>query len=323
MGVRPGLQWVAPPIGSWRSAGDSQEVREQRDLIGRDTGLQVRMLLTLGLLGALYVALGAAIFAAGAGMVTMGLVLAAMALGQLWLSEKLALRAMHARVVSEQEAPGLHAIVARLAIQADLPKPAVAVSDLQVPNAFALGRSPKHATVCATTGLLQLLERSELEAVLAHELAHVKNRDVALMTMASFFASVAALVGQMAAFGGFSGRDREGGNAVIVVVLVSLAVYAISYVLMLALSRYREFAADRGAALLTGRPSALAAALLKLQKAGEHAPERDLREVAGMQAFFIVPGRFGGALGRLLSTHPPLEQRVERLGTLEARMQNA
>ena len=166
------------------------------------------MLITLSLLALLYVVLGGVIIAAGGGLAVMVVLLGAMALGQLWLSERLALRAMHARVVSVQDAPGLHALIERLAIQADVPMPRIAISDLPVPNAFAMGRSPKHATVCATAGLLQILERNELEGVLAHEIGHIRNRDVALMTMASFFASLAALVGQVAAFGGL-GRDRD------------------------------------------------------------------------------------------------------------------
>jgi heat shock protein HtpX len=259
------------------------------------------------------------IIAAGGGLVVMVALLGAMALGQLWLSERLALRAMHARVVSAQDAPGLHALVERLAIQADVPMPRIAISDLPAPNAFAMGRSPKHATVCVTTGLLHLLERNELEAVLAHEIGHIRNRDVALMTMASFFASLAALVGQVAAFGGLGGRDRDSGPALAVILLVSIAVYVISYFLMLALSRYREYAADRSAALFTGRPSALASALRRL----ESAPQQDLRQVASMQAFFIVPPRAAGALSRLFATHPPTEERIARLAQMESRLQAA
>src|SRR4051812_25302568 len=182
------------------------------------------MLITLSLLGLLYVVLGAVIIAVGGGLVVMVVLLGAMALGQLLLSERLALRAMHARVVSAQDAPGLHALVERLAIQADVPMPRVAISEIEAPNAFAMGRSPRHATVCVTTGLLHTLERAELEAVLAHEIGHIKNRDVALMTMASFFASLAAMVGQVAAFGGI-GRDRDSGPGIAVILLVSVLVY--------------------------------------------------------------------------------------------------
>jgi heat shock protein HtpX len=277
------------------------------------------MLITLSLLALLYVVLGGVIVAAGGGLVVMVAFLGAMAFGQLVLSERLALRAMHARVVSAQDAPGLHALVERLAIQADVSMPRIAISDLPVPNAFALGRSPKHATVCVTTGLLHLLERNELEAVLAHEIGHIRNRDVALMTMASFFASLAALVAQVAAFGGLGGRERDSGPGIAVILLVSIAVYVISYFLMLALSRYREFAADRSAALFTGRPSALASALRRL----EAAPQQDLREAASMQAFFIVPPRARGTLSRLFATHPPTEERIARLAQMESRLQAA
>lgn len=281
------------------------------------------MLITVSLLALLYVALGGVILAAGGGLAVMVAFLGVMALGQLWLSERLALRAVHAQVVSARDAPGLHALVERLAIQADVPMPRLAVSELPIANAFAIGRSPKHATVCVTAGLLKLLERNELEAVLAHEIAHIRNRDVALMTLASFFASLAALVGQFAAFGGLAGRQRDGGPALIVVLLVSIAVYFLSYFLMLALSRYREFAADRGAALFTGRPSALASALRRLESAATLAPQRDLREVASMQAFFIVPARATSAVSRLFATHPPTEQRIERLARMEAHLQQA
>src|SRR5690349_15474774 len=279
------------------------------------------MLITLSLLALLYVVLGGVIIAAGGGLAVMVVLLAGMALGQLWLSERLALRAMHARVVSAQDAPGLHALVARLAIQADVPMPRIAISDLPVPNAFAMGRSREHATVCVTEGLLQLLERNELEAVLAHEVGHIRNRDVALMTMASFFASLAALVAQVAAFGGLGGRGRDGGPGLAVILLVSVAVYLLSYFLMLALSRYREFAADRSAALFTGRPSALASALRRLEAAP--APQQDLREAASMQAFFIVPLRGRGTLSRLFATHPPTEERIARLARMESRLQAA
>jgi heat shock protein HtpX len=273
------------------------------------------MLITLSLLALLYVVLGGVIIAAGGGLAVMVVLLAAMAFGQLVLSERLALRAMHARVVSAQ-----HALVERLAIQADVPMPRVAISDLPIPNAFAMGRSPKHATVCVTSGLLQLLERNELEGVLAHEIGHIRNRDVALMTMASFFASLAALVGQFAAFGGL-GRERDGGPGLAVILLVSIGVYFISYFLMLALSRYREFAADRSAALFTGSPSALASALRRLQTAGERAQQQDLRQVGAMQAFFIVPPAVGRSVTRLLATHPPTEERIARLARMESRLQ--
>ena len=289
--------------------------------MSRDLGLQVRMLLTMFLLGLLYVALVAALLAAGTGMVTMLLVVAGLAIAQLTLSDKLALRAIGAREVSPADAPGLHAMVERLCVQADLPKPRIAVAPTPVPNAFAMGRSPRSAVVCATSGILDLLEPHELEAVMAHELAHVKHRDVLIMTVASFFASIAAMVLQFGVlFGG--GRDRDNGQpAFVVVLLVSAVVYAVSFVLMLALSRYREFVADRGAAIVTGRPSALASALIKLSDGMQRVPQRDLRAAGELNAFFIVPARAKGTLRTLFSTHPPVEQRLAALARMEADLQ--
>src|SRR5919204_3330653 len=233
----------------------------QHTQFGRDPGLQARMLLTMFLLGALYVVFIAVLLAAGAGVITMVVVIAALSLAQLFLSDKLGLAAMGAKVVSPQEAPGLHAMIERLCIQADLPKPKVAVADTDVPNAFAMGRSQKSATVCCTTGIMRTLSPSELEGVMAHELSHVKHRDVLIMTIASFFASLAAIITQ---FGFFFGGDSDDNPSFAIVLLVSFAVYIISFFLMMALSRYREFAADRGAAVITGRPSALASALLRI-----------------------------------------------------------
>ena len=210
------------------------------------------MLVTLFLLGLLYVAFAAVLFSAGAGVGVMVVVIGALTLSQLFLSDKLALKSMGAKEVSPEEAPGLHAMIERLCIQADLPKPKIAVADTSVPNAFAMGRSPKNATVCATTGIMRTLSPAELEGVMAHELAHVKNRDVLIMTVASFFASVAAMIMQFAFFFGGHGDGDDGAPAFLVVLAVSFAVYIISFFLMLALSRYREFAADRGAAVITG-----------------------------------------------------------------------
>jgi heat shock protein HtpX len=293
-------------------------VARQRTSFGRDTGLQARMLVTMFLLGLLYVGFAGAMFAAGAGAVTMLVVIGALTLAQLFLSDKLALRAMGAKEVSPEEAPGLHAMIERLCIQADLPKPKIAVADTDVPNAFAMGRSQKSATVCATTGIMRTLSPSELEGVMAHELSHVKNRDVMIMTIASFFASVASMMTQFALF--FGGGDDE-TPAGIVIFLVSALVYVLSFMLMLALSRYREFAADRGAALTTGRPSALASALVKISSSMQQVPTRDLREAEAMNAFFIVPASVKGSLRTLFATHPPMEQRIARLQQLEAQLQ--
>src|SRR5919112_1419255 len=254
----------------------------------RDPGLQARMLLTMFLLGALYVAFVGVLLASGVNGVTIAIIAGGLAAFQLFGSDKLALHAMGAREVTPAEAPELHAMVERLCIQADLPKPKVAVAQTEMPNAFAIGRSQKSATVCATTGIMKLLSPAELEGVMAHELTHVKNRDVMIMTIASFFASVASIILQFGFFFGGSSSDDEDGPGFFVVILVSLAVYVISFFLMMALSRYREFVADRGAALITGRPSALASALRKLSSGMERLPQQDLRVANELSAFFIA-----------------------------------
>jgi heat shock protein HtpX len=297
------------------------EMARQRTSFGRDTGLQARMLFTLFMLGLLYTALVVALLAAGAGIAIMVLVIGGLMLAQLFLSDKLALRAMGAREVSPEEAPGLHAMIERLCIQADLPKPKIAVADTPVPNAFAMGRSQKSAVVCATTGIMNTLQPHELEGVMAHELAHVKNRDVLIMTVASFFASIAAMITQFGFFFGFGSDDENPG--ILVVLLVSFVVYILSFFLMLALSRYREFAADRGAALTTGRPSALASALMRISGAMERVPQQDLRAAGQMNAFFIVPTSVKSAVQTVFSTHPPMEKRIERLQGLESELQGA
>ena len=284
---------------------------------GRDTGLQVRMAVTLFLLGALYVVLVVALLGSGVNGVTVALIAGGLAALNLFASDKLALAAMGARVVTPEQAPQLHAMIERLCVQADLPKPKVAVAQTQMPNAFALGRSPKSATVCATTGIMELLSPAELEGVMAHELTHVQNRDVLVMTLAGFFATIAAYIVQFGFFFGGSSDDDE-NPSFLVLFLVSLAVYVISFFLMQALSRYREFAADRGAALITGRPSALASALVKISSGMQRIPQQDLRNTGELQAFFISPvGRIGG----LFSTHPPMEKRIAALQRLEAQLQ--
>ena len=277
------------------------------------------MLLTLFLLGLLYVVFIAVLATAGAGVITILVVMGGLSLAQLFFSDKLALRSMGAKEVSPEEAPGLHAMIERLCIQADLPKPRIAVADTSVPNAFATGRSQKSATVCATTGIMRTLSPSELEGVMAHELSHVKHRDVLIMTIASFFASLASIMLQFGFF--FGGGDSDENPSFLVILLVSALVYVLSFFLMMALSRYREFAADRGAAIVTGRPSALSSALVKISGAMQTVPQRDLREVEGMNAFFIVPASVKGSLKSILSTHPPMEKRIERLQELERQLQ--
>jgi heat shock protein HtpX len=294
---------------------------------GRDPGLQVRMLITMFLLGLVYAVLIAVLIAAGTGAVTVAVIAAALFAVQLFTSDKIALYSMGARAVGPGDSPQaqrLHAIIERLCIQANLPKPHVAIAQTPMPNAFAVGRSPKSATVCATSGILELLNDSELEGVLGHELTHVQNRDVMVMTVASFFASIASFIVQMGFwFGGaFNDRDRDSGPAFIVVILVSAVVYIVSWVLLQALSRYREFAADRGSAILTGRPSALISALMKISGTMERIPQRDLRAASGeLAAFYIFPPKAKQTVATLFSTHPPLEARIAALQRLEAQLQ--
>jgi heat shock protein HtpX len=267
----------------------------------------------------LYVAFIVVLLQAGAGLVTVVVVMGGLSLAQLFFSDKLALSAMGAKEVSPQEAPGLHAMIEKLCIQADLPKPRIAVADTDVPNAFAVGRSQKSAAVCATTGIMRTLSPSELEGVMAHELSHVKHRDVLIMTIASFFASLAAIIMQFGFF--FGGGDSDDNPSFIVILLVSFVVYIVSFFLMMALSRYREFAADRGAAVITGRPSALSAALVKISTAMQRVPTHDLREAERMNAFFIVPTSVKSSVRTLFSTHPPMEKRIARLQQLESQLQ--
>jgi heat shock protein HtpX len=286
----------------------------------RDAGLQSRMLLTMFLLGALYVAFVGVLFAAGVQGFMILLIAGGFAALQFFTSDKLALHAMGAKEVSPQEAPELHAMIERLCIQADLPKPKIAVAYTDMPNAFAIGKTQKSATVCATTGIMKLLSPAELEGVMAHELAHVKNRDVMIMTIASFFASVAAMIVQFGfLFGGGGHSDDDDGPGFLVILLASIVVYALSFLLMMALSRYREFSADRGAALTTGRPSALASALRKISSGMERIPQQDLRVANEMSAFFIASPK--KIIGGLFSTHPPMDQRIAQLERLETELQ--
>ena len=288
---------------------------------GKDTGLQIRMTFTMFLLGAVYVVLVVALLSAGVNGATVAIIAGVLALVQLFGSDKLALAAMGAREVSPAEAPQLHAMIERLCVQADLPKPRVAVAHTRMPNAFALGRSPKSATVCATTGIMELLSPAELEGVLAHELTHVANRDVLVMTLASFFATIAAYIVQFGFFFGGSTSDDDEAPSAAVLFIVSLVVYVVSFFLMQALSRYREFAADRGAAILTGRPSALASALVRISSGMERIPTRDLRASQELQAFYIFPPNAGKSITGLFATHPPMEKRIAALQRLEAQLQ--
>jgi heat shock protein HtpX len=282
-----------------------------------DWGLRFRMGFTMFLLFTLYVVFVGILTLYFGNLLVPVVLMGGFSVFQYFFSDKLALRSMGAKTVSEDEYPRLHAQVSRLSQQADLPKPTVAVADSRTPNAFATGRSPDQAAVCVTTGLLNTLEDDELEGVLAHELAHVKNRDVAVMTVASFLSTLAFLIVRWGWLFGGRGRNQA---PVIVAIVVSLLVWVVSFFLIRALSRYREYSADRGAATITGKPSALASALLKISGRMDQVPKEDLREQAEMNAFFIIPIR-SGFIGKLASTHPPTEKRVEQLRQLEREME--
>jgi heat shock protein HtpX len=296
----------------------------QQKWYGGDRGLQLRMVLTMGMLILLYLFFIAAMIASGANAVVIMIIASIMLGAQYFFSDKLMLFSSGAKEVSEQEEPELHAMVDRLVQQADLPKPKVAIIDTDVPNAFATGRSPDAAAVAVTRGLMRLLDPAELEGVIAHELAHVKNRDVAVMTIASFFATLAQMVLRFGFWGGMGGGRRrdEGGGSVMIFFGASIIVWLVSFVLIRTLSRYREFAADRGAALLTGSPAALQSALLKIDGTMHRIPQKDLREVAGMNAFFIIPAEVRNGFMELFSTHPALDKRIAYLDKLAQEMES-
>jgi heat shock protein HtpX len=305
----------------------------KRKSFGRDAGLTFRMLLTTGLLGLLYVVFAVVLLQVlNVGLVPMLVIVIGIAVFQYWTSDKLALAASGAKIVSQQDAPELHAIVERLCTLAGLPKPRIAVIPSQVPNAFATGRNPKHAAVAVTEGLWHRLEPPEIEAVLAHELSHIANRDVLIMTLASFFAMLAALItrwglyfGMFGGFGGGGNRSNNNGNnqgvpVWLIVFVVAVVTYAISFVLIRTLSRYREYAADRGSALMTGAPENLMSALQKIASGITQIPQQDLREVAGMNAFFIVPTNWRSHVGELFMDHPPMEKRLAALSQIAREM---
>jgi heat shock protein HtpX len=303
----------------------------KRKSFGRDAGLTIRMLATTGLLGLLYVVFAVVLLQVlNVGLVPMLVIVVGIAVFQYWTSDKLALAASGAKIVSEQDAPELHATVERLCAMAGLPKPRIAVIPTNVPNAFATGRNPKHAAVAVTQGLWDRLEPQEIEAVLAHELSHIANRDVLIMTLASFFAMLAALITRWGLYfgmwgGGFGGGNNRDNNnnqvpVWLIVFVVSIVTYAISFILIRMISRYREYAADRGSALITGAPENLMSALQKIASGITQIPQQDLREVAGMNAFFIVPTNWRTQVGELFMDHPPLEKRLAALAAISREM---
>ena len=304
--------------------------------IPNDRGLTLRMFTTGLLLVLLYGVVIGILIAVGISYALVLVIAAALLFCQYWFSDKIALYGMGGRIVTPEEAPQLHGAIDRLCAMADMKKPRVAVADTDVPNAFATGRSPNNAVVCATTGLMRRLDESELEAVLAHELSHVAHRDVAVMTIASFLGMAAGMVtrmmlwtGMMGGFGGGSNdnsNNNQGGDQAVLVELavlaVSVVVYAISFLLTMALSRYRELAADRSGALLTGQPSVLASALVKVTGDIARIPTRDLRSTETFNAFYFTPAiaKNGVSISTIFSTHPSLDQRLAQLAALEVEM---
>ena len=283
----------------------------------------------MGCSGLLYVGFAVVLFSVlHVGLAPLLVIVIGLAFFQYYTSDKLALAASGAKIVSPEEAPELHAMVERLCAMADLPKPRVAVVQTDVPNAFATGRNPKHAAIAVTTGLWQRLEPQEVESVLAHELSHVANRDVLVMTVASFFAMLAALLTRFGLyagmFGGFGGGNRNNNNNQVpvwlIVFLVSVVVYAISFILIRTISRYREYAADRGSALITGTPENLMSALQKISSGITMIPQRDLREMQGMNAFFIIPTNWKTNMSEWMMDHPPLEKRLAALAEIAREM---
>jgi heat shock protein HtpX len=278
------------------------------------------------LIGALYVAFVAVLIAVGVNIAVVVIIAGGLLFAQYFFSDKMALYGMGGRIVTPEEAPELHGIVDRLCALADMPKPKVAIADTDIPNAFATGRNPSHAVVCATTGIMRRLDTEELEGVLSHELSHVAHRDVAVMTFASFLGMVAGFITRFAfysgLFGGFDDEeDNNGAGAIVIIMLVSILVYMLSFLLTRALSRYRELSADRSGALLTGRPSALASALQKVTGETARIPTRDLRAAEAFNAFFFSPALANGfSISSLFSTHPTLEKRLEQLARISAEL---
>jgi len=295
----------------------------KRKAYGRDFGLSARMVTTMFLLGALYVVFFLVLLQfTNLGIGFLILIMGGLALLQYFTSDKIALRASRAKLVDREEAPELHDMVERLCAMADLPKPRLAVIPTDVPNAFATGRNPKNSVVAVTEGLWNRLSKPEIEGVLAHELSHIGNRDVAIMTISSFFAMVAALLMRIGMYGGMFGGDRDRGGPPVwlIMFVVSMVTYVISYVLILMISRYREYAADRGAAMITGAPENLMSALQRIASNMVQIPQRDLREVQGMNAFFIVPTNVRSSFAELFMTPPPLEKRLARLAEIAREM---
>lgn len=292
----------------------------------RDNGLTARMIVSFAILTLLYLIFISVLAYVGVGFIPMTIIVSVMILAQWYFSDKIVLWSSRAKIVTRVQYPELHDLVERIVARNSLPKPKIAVMNASIPNAFATGKSPKSSVVCVSTGLLNLLEPEELEGVIAHELTHIRNRDVLILTLASLFSTVAWYLMQFSFFGGMGygyggGRSRNnGGGAMVMIIIVALLTWFVSFLIIRAISRYREFVADRGGAQMTGKPEKLASALMKISGNMKKMPLKDLRQMEGLNAFFIIPALSGSSLSNLFSTHPPVEKRIEKLMQMKMSM---
>jgi heat shock protein HtpX len=292
----------------------------------RDTGLTLRMILSFAILALLYIVFISVLAYLGVGFVPIAIIASLMIFAQYYFSDRIVLWSSGAKIVSPEQYPRLYAIVERIASRNGLPMPRIAVINMQAPNAFATGKSPKSSVVAVTTGIMDVLDEDELEGVIAHELTHVKNRDVLVLTLASLFSTVAWYLMQFGFFSGmgygygYGGRSRDSGGSMMLVIAVAAVTWFVSFLIIRAISRYREFAADRGSAIMTGRPEKLASALMKISGKMKGAPQKELRQVEGLNAFMIVPALSTSSLANLFSTHPSIEERVRRLMEMQSLM---
>ena len=293
----------------------------------RDTGLTVRMILSFGILALLYVVFLSALAYIGLDFISITVVASVMILLQWYFSDKIVLWSSGAKIVTRDQYPQLHDVIERIIARNNLPKPKIAVINTRMPNAFATGKGKRSSVVAMTTGLLDLLDTEELEGVIAHELTHIRNRDVLVLTLASLFSTVAWYLMQFGFYSGgmgygygYGGRDRNNAGGLAIVIIVAMLTWVISFLIIRAISRYREFAADRGSAQMTGKPAKLANALMKISGNMHRMPTRDLRQAEGLNAFFIIPAASGSTIVNLFSTHPPVEKRVQKLMEMEASM---
>jgi heat shock protein HtpX len=286
------------------------------------------MFLSFAILGVLYVIFLSVLAYLGLGFVPITIVAGLMILAQWYFSDRIVLWSSGAKVVTRDQFPELHDLVERTVARNNLPKPKIAVINTRMPNAFATGKGPRSSVVAVTTGLIDILDTSELESVIAHELTHIKNRDVLVLTLASLFSTVAWYLMQFGFYGGLYGggmgyggnRNNNSAGAMLIVIAVAMLTWIVSFLVIRAISRYREYAADRGSAQMTGKPIKLANALMKISGTMKNIPTKDLRQKEGLNAFFIVPALSGSTIGNLFSTHPPVQKRVEKLMEMEASM---